>query len=96
MNGIIHDFNERLAFSQRQGDEEGAWVAFYQDAWPNHLLAVRIDANSKYQQWGIDRHLYLPGGKMLAIDEKVRDPERAKDRDGDPYDDVLIEGELYT
>lgn len=90
-NGIIHDFHERLAFSQAMGAEEVAWVQFYQEAFPEHTLTVRIDAQSKYQEWGIDRHIYMPGGKILAIDEKVRDPEKAKDRDGDPYDDILIE-----
>lgn len=90
MNGLIHDFNERDDFSKQMRGEP-AWIAFYQDVWPNATLLVRIDANSKYQEWGIDRHIYLPHGKMIAIDEKVRDPERAKDRDGDPYTDILIE-----
>lgn len=88
---IVHDFMERLAFSQAMGAEEAAWITFYQEAWPTLISIVRIDAQSRYQQWGIDRHVYLPAGKILAIDEKVRDPEHARDRDGDPYDDVLIE-----
>lgn len=90
-DSVVHDFTERLAFSQAMANEEAAWTRFYQDAWPTLLSLVRIDAQSRYQQWGIDRHVYLPGGKILAIDEKVRDPAHAHDRDGDPYDDVLIE-----
>jgi len=90
-NGNVHDFAERLAFSHAAGAEEAAWVRFYQDVWPTATVIVRIDAKSKYQEIGIDRHVYLPGGKILAIDEKVRDPIKAVDRDGDPYDDILIE-----
>lgn len=90
MNGLIHDFTERDAFSKKMSAEP-SWVAFYQDLWPTATLIVRIDANSQYQEWGIDRHIYLPNGKIVAIDEKVRDPEKAIDRDGDPYTDILIE-----
>jgi len=91
MKALIHDFNERLQFSQAQSDQESAWIGFYQQAWPMMLAAVRLDANSKFQQHGIDRHVYLPNGKILAIDEKIRDPNQAKDRDGDPYEDILLE-----
>jgi len=88
---VFHDFNERLAFSQAQGDEEAAWVALYQDAWPELVAHTRLDANSRYQQCGVDRRIDLPHMKSIYIDEKVRDPNKAKDRDGDPYDDILIE-----
>jgi hypothetical protein len=91
MNGNVHDFTERLGFSHAAGDEEAAWVRFYQDAWPNALLIVRVDAKSTYQQFGIDRHVYLPSGKILAIDEKVRDPKHSTYKDGEPYDDFMIE-----
>jgi hypothetical protein len=90
VNGLVHDFHERDAFSKKMGGEP-SWVAFYQDLWPNATMIVRVDANSKFQEWGIDRHVYLPHGKLIAIDEKVRDPEKAIDRDGDPYTDILIE-----
>lgn len=89
VNGIVHDFAERLEFSHSMGGEP-AWIQMYLEKFPEQILNVRIDANSRYQQCGIDRHIYLPDGKILAIDEKVRDPKNV-DKEGEPYRDILLE-----
>lgn len=80
-NVVVHNFQEQLEYSANLSDE-ASWVEFYRRLWPNMIAAVRIDANSKFQQWGIDREIYLPQGKTFSIDEK----KRKKD-----YGDLLLE-----
>jgi len=79
--GVIHDFTERLEWSAELSDES-AWVAFYKRLWPDLLLCVRIDRDSKWQRWGVDRMILLPEGKQILIDEKKRSTA---------YDDFLLE-----
>jgi hypothetical protein len=81
INGVIHNFNERLEHSQTLSDEP-AWLAFYKRLWPDLLVAVRIDKDSKSQRWGIDREILLPEGRRVLIDEKKRDTD---------YGDILLE-----
>jgi hypothetical protein len=78
---MIHDFQERLLRSHELSDEP-AWVDFYRRLWPDLLMCIRIDANSKFQKWGIDREVLLPNGRRISIDEKKRDRD---------YGDLLIE-----
>lgn len=80
-NAVIHNFQERLAASADL-KFEAAWVAFYQMLWPNMIAAVRLDKDSKWQRWGVDRIVYLPGGREIKVDEKKRDSA---------YRDLLIE-----
>lgn len=81
LNAVVHNFQEQLEYSAQLSDEP-AWIAFYKRLWPDMLAAVRIDKNSKFQQWGIDREILLPNGKRFSIDEK----KRKKD-----YGDLLLE-----
>ena len=46
------------------------------------ITAVRIDKNSQFQKWGIDREIYLSNGKRFSIDEKKRKLD---------YGDLLLE-----
>ena len=46
------------------------------------IAAVRIDKNSMYQKWGVDRLILLPNGKKFSIDEKKRRID---------YGDLLLE-----
>ncbi len=79
---IIHDFQQRLADSQALSDEP-AWVEFYHRVWPRQILAhQRIDKDSVYQRWGVDREIKLVTGQQFSIDEK----KRTKD-----YGDFLAE-----
>ena len=71
MNGIVHQFQERLEYSAALSNEP-AWVAFHRALWPDALLIDRLDANSKWQKDGVDRRVTLPGGKDIYIDEKKR------------------------
>lgn len=73
-NAMVHDFQERLEYSATLSDEP-AWIAFYQRIWPNMIMAIRIDKDSKFQRWGIDRMIYLENGKEFSIDEKKRDKD---------------------
>lgn len=78
---VVHDFQERLAFSNELSDEP-AWIDFYKRLWPDMIAAIRIDKNSKFQKWGIDREILLPNGKRFTVDEKKRESD---------WKDILLE-----
>lgn len=78
---IVHDFAERLEWSQSLSDE-AAWVHFYRRIWPDAVAIVRADAHSQWQAWGVDRWIVLPNGRQILVDEKKR---------ATTYDDVLLE-----
>lgn len=80
-NGIYHDFQERLEYSASLSDEAG-WVEFYRRLWPDMLACIRIDKDSQFQRWGIDREILLPNGKRFSVDEKKREKD---------YGDILLE-----
>lgn len=81
LNAVIHDFQEQLEYSTDLSDES-SWVAFYKRLWPDMIAAVRIDKNSQFQKWGIDREILLPNGKRFSVDEKKRK---------EAYNDLLLE-----
>jgi hypothetical protein len=81
VNGVIHDFAERLEFSAALSNE-AEWIEFYQRVWPDMISAVRIDKDSKWQRSGVDRLVILPAMKQILIDEKKRSKG---------YDDFLME-----
>lgn len=81
MDSVIHDFAERLEYSAELSDEP-SWVEFYRRLWPNMISCVRIDKNSRWQKWGVDRMVLLGDGKQFTIDEKKREKD---------YGDLLLE-----
>ena len=81
LNAVIHNFQDQLEYSAELSDEM-AWVAFYKRLWPDMIAAVRIDKNSQFQRWGVDREILLPNGKRFTIDEKKRKLD---------YGDLLLE-----
>lgn len=81
MDSVIHDFAERLEWSAALS-EEPSWIAFYRRLWPDLISAVRIDKNSAWQKWGVDRLLLLASGRQFTVDEKKREKD---------YGDLLIE-----
>lgn len=81
LNAVIHNFQDQLEYSANLSDES-SWVEFYRRLWPEMIAAIRIDKNSKFQQWGIDREVLLHNGKRFSIDEKKRKTD---------YGDILLE-----
>jgi hypothetical protein len=78
---VVHDFQEQLAYSSGLSDE-AAWVDFYRKLWPDMVACVRLDKNSQFQRWGIDREIYTASGRRFSVDEKKRK---------DDYGDMLLE-----
>lgn len=78
---MTHDFEERLAWSQRGGDEP-FWDAAYRQFFPNLVSHTPCCGDVASQRMGIDRLVMLGNGQALRIDEKKRSRE---------YGDFLIE-----
>lgn len=78
---MIHNFNERLAWSER-GSGEPFWDAVYRKAFPNLVNHMQCLGNTASQRMGIDRVIHLSNGKCLYVDEKKRDKV---------YSDILLE-----
>lgn len=72
MKAIVHDFHERLEWSQALSDEP-QWVAYYRRIWPDAVYILRGDGDGQWQRWGVDRRITLPSGRDVFIDEKKRD-----------------------
>jgi hypothetical protein len=77
----VHDFRERLAFSQQAGHED-FWQAVYKKAFPDMIFAQLCSEKCPGQYLGIDRVIHLRTGKTLLIDEKKREED---------YPDILLE-----
>lgn len=71
MTTVIHRFVDDLSYSNKLSDEP-IWVDFYRRIWPRMIACVRIESESQWQKWGIDREIKLPNGKQFTIDEKKR------------------------
>lgn len=79
---VVHDFQAKLAESNTLSDED-SWIGFYERVWPGQIVcSVRIDKDSVFQRWGVDREIKLVTGQQFTVDEK----KRTKD-----YGDMLIE-----
>lgn len=81
MTVSVHDFRERLAWSEAAG-AEAFWDAVYRKAFPNLVNHMQTLGNTAGQRLGIDRVLHLANGKTLYVDEKKRSRE---------YGDILLE-----
>lgn len=78
---MVHDFRERLAFSEVASDEP-FWLEVYKKAFPNMVNFMSCPGDTKSQRDGIDRVILLASGRILKIDEKKRERE---------YPDILLE-----
>ena len=81
-----HSFRESLERGESARNEP-FWLAVYQKAFPGLVSTVRNDcrnqsAGNAAQYAGIDRWLCMSSGKVIAVDEKVRDKD---------YGDILLE-----
>ncbi len=77
----VHEFKERLQWSENKGDEP-FWNAVYTKAFANLVNHMTCTGDTLSQRQGIDRVLHLASGQTLYIDEKKRDKD---------YDDILLE-----
>ncbi len=77
----VHDFHERLAFSEEAGHED-FWQKIYTKAFPDMIFAKLCTGKCQGQFLGIDRVIQLQSGKTLYIDEKKRE---------DNYGDIALE-----
>jgi len=71
---MTHDFHERLAYSHAQSDQPW-WETVYTRAFPSFKCMVDVRADGWAQRAGIDRYVHLHGGKILKVDEKVREKD---------------------
>lgn len=78
---MIHNFNERLAWSE-QGSTEPFWDAVYRKAFPNLVNHMQCLGDTASQRMGIDRLIHLSNGRTLYVDEKKREKD---------YGDILLE-----
>lgn len=69
--GLIHDFRERLAYSEVASDEP-FWNAVYRKAFPSMVNLMLASGDTESQRMGIDRVIILSNGQVLKIDEKKR------------------------
>jgi len=81
VSGIVHDFRERLEWSQDLS-AEASWADLYRRIWPDLLACVAVVDKCEAQKAGIDRIITLQNGRQFFVDEKKRDTT---------YDDVLLE-----
>lgn len=77
----MNDFHTDLSRSKVESGKE-YWNVIYQTLFPTMISQSIHDNDMEYQKRGIDRLLFLEGGKIITIDEKVR----YKD-----YGDILLE-----
>lgn len=77
----VHDFNERLAFSEN-ASHESFWQAIYRKAFPDMVGNMVCSGENQSQRLGIDRIIQLSSGKTIYIDEKKRERD---------YPDILLE-----
>lgn len=76
-----HDFRRSLALSRSYVDAPW-WVDVYRSAFPGLASAVAVPDDGWAQRGGIDRVLTLNSGRVVYIDEKVRERD---------WPDILLE-----
>lgn len=81
MNPKVHEFRERLTYSEQASDEP-FWQRVYRQAFPTMISCAMASGDTVSQRNGIDRVIVLASGQILRIDEKKR--ERT-------YNDILLE-----
>lgn len=77
----IHDFDERLAFSHDQSNQDW-WEIVYRQAFPDMAAMVDLRHDGWHQRAGRDRGIVLSTGRTVYVDEKVR---------SEAYADIALE-----
>jgi len=78
---VVHNFNECLARSHSYA-EAPWWHEVYENAFPTMQAALNVRQNGWAQRAGIDRQIVLDCGRIIKVDEKVRERD---------YDDFFLE-----
>jgi hypothetical protein len=81
MSPEVHDFGEKLAMSHAHQDAAW-WKEIYWQAFGRDVIMANVRNNGWAQQAGIDRVLTLKSGKVVTVDEKVREKH---------WPDILLE-----
>lgn len=81
MTAVIHDFRRSLAKSESHATAAW-WMDVYKVAFPNLESAVPVRQDGWAQRAGIDRVITLACGRVVTVDEKVREND---------YGDILLE-----
>ena len=74
MNAITHEFSESLAKSHEQASAPW-WLEVYRKAFPSLSSYVCVRNDGWAQRGGIDRVLVLDSGRIIYVDEKVREKD---------------------
>jgi hypothetical protein len=77
----VHDFRHSLALAEKHTDSPW-WMETYRAAFPTLQAAVSVREDGWAQRGGVDRVLTLSCGRVVTVDEKVRDKD---------YGDILLE-----
>lgn len=77
----VHNFRESLERSHAHSDATW-WLEIYRQAFPGLASAVNVRQDGWAQRGGIDRILTLSTGRVIYVDEKVREKD---------YGDILLE-----
>jgi hypothetical protein len=77
----VHDFTERLAWSESLADEP-FWNAAYRQFFPSMVNCMQASGDYPSQRMGVDRLVYLNNDRMVRVDEKKREKD---------YQDIALE-----
>lgn len=78
---MLHDMGQSLAMS-RSYESARWWPEVYRKAFPSMKAYISVRDDGWAQRAGIDRYVVLESGRIIPIDEKVREKD---------YGDILLE-----
>ena len=78
---MLHDMGRSLAIS-RSYESARWWPEVYRKAFPSMKAYISVRDDGWAQRAGIDRYVVLESGRIIPIDEKVREKD---------YGDILLE-----
>lgn len=81
-----HNFQEYLDKSH-EIEKMPFWDDVYKQLFPGFLLQAAHPDDGPHQRSGIDRTVLMRNSEQVLVDEKVR----ARNKNGEVYDDILIE-----
>lgn len=82
MSATVHSFSRALRESHEQGLDDAFWAAVYRQAFPGYQGMAYLRDSGPAQRSGVDRHISLANGRVIRVEEKVRNEE---------YNDILLE-----
>lgn len=82
----MNDFNEQLATSHDQATN-ACLRQIYEAYYGKDIKIVDRMEYGEHQKAGIDKEIHLPNGRIVTVDEKIRQPRP----DGRAFNDILLE-----